>query len=169
METNQLIIRRFKVEDLCDFKELIRDKMNSKMSVYDDQFPIDDFNLQNILNYFISTDDFLAVILKNNKKLIGFISLNRIDDKTRNLGYCFHTDYQGFGYATEAITLIIEYCKKELKLDKLISGTALNNIPSMKLLNHFKFNEVSRSTGCFTNDENGNPINFVSCLFELKL
>lgn len=169
METKNLVIRKFIVEDLDYFKELIRDKMNSEMAIYDDQFPTDDNSLKSIFDYFMTTDEFMGVALKENNTIIGFVSLNRIDDISRNLGYCINSKYQGLGYATEAVGALINYAKYELKLKKLVSGTAKNNIPSVELLKHLNFIETKSSIASFVNDDNGNPIEFIAASYELCL
>lgn len=169
METLHLVIRRFEVRDFQDFSELIRDKQASKYAIYDDQFPTDEENLRNVLLYFTGTDEFFAVELKSENKVIGFISLNYTDDITRNLGYCIHTNYQGCGYAKEAISEILSYTKHKLKLHRLISGTAKANIPSVELLKSIGFSITGESTTSFVNDESGNPLEFKAYSFECIL
>lgn len=71
---------------------------------------------------------FFATELKFPKKMAGFVSLNYIDEHTRNLGYCIHTEYQGQGYASEVVMEIMKYAHKGLNVHKLISGTAVENI-----------------------------------------
>lgn len=57
----------------------------------------------------------------------------------------------------------------ELKLGKLISGTAEDNEPSVYLLTSAGFTITGKQQGSFVNDENGNPIVFMGCSFECKL
>ena len=169
METLQLVLRRFVTSDFQDFKELIRDKQASEYAIYDDQFPTDEENLRNVLLYFAGTDEFFAVELKSENKVIGFISLNYTDNSTRNLGYCIHTNYQGNGYAKEAISEILSYAKYNLKLHRLISGTAKANIPSVELLKSTGFSIAGESMASFVNDERGNPLEFTAYSFECIL
>lgn len=169
METSRLIIREFVLDDFVEFTELIRNKISSKYAVYDEQFPTDSESLKGLLSYFADSDEFFAVELKTENKVIGFISLNYIDDNTRNLGYCIHTSYQGRGYAKEAIEEVKKYAKEELELCMLISGTAEENEPSIHLLTSAGFTITGKQQGSFVNDENGNPIVFMGCSFECKL
>lgn len=169
METSRLIIRKFILDDFQDFAELIRDKMNSKYAVYDGQFPTDNESLTGLLSYFKDSDEFFAVVLKAEHKVIGFVSLNYIDDTTRNLGYCIHTSYQGNGFAKETVVEIKRYAKEELTLDKLISGTAEENEPSVRLLTSAGFTITGKRQESFVNDESGNPIVFTGCSFECIL
>lgn len=168
IETKRLFVRRFLTSDLEEFKVLIRDKMSTDMAPYDDQYPTDDASLQNILNYFTQTDEFLAVELKETNALIGYLALNKVDAQTKNLGYCILSSLWNKGYATEAVGELINYAKNVLHTKKLVSGTALINIPSVKLLKRFGFVEVSQGQISFARDENG-PIVFIGASYELSL
>lgn len=139
METDRLYIRKFVEEDIEAFCELIRNKMASPYAVYDHAFPTDDDGLHEVLRYFTSTDEFWALELKAESRVIGFISLNRVDEVSRNLGYCLHTEWHKKGYATEAAQRMIKYAAEELKLKKLVSGTAKENLPSVRLLDRLGF------------------------------
>lgn len=169
LETERLTIRRFETQDAENFCELIRDKMSSPVSAYDDQFPTDDKGVKVVFDYFMQEDAFMAVLLKKSNLLIGYIALNDVDNDVRNIGYCLHTAYWGKGYATEAIGAVIEYARDVLCLRKLISGTAVGNATSVKLLEKFNFREVSRRECSFACDKDGNPISFIGCSYELVL
>lgn len=169
METSRLILRRFMAGDFNDFRELIRDKMHSEYAVYDAQYPTDDESLRGILSYFAGSEEFFAVELKPGSKVIGLIALNRIDGETSNLGYCVHGAYQGNGYAGEAVARILEYARNDLKLRRLVSGTAETNTPSVRLLKSAGFVMTGKSVASFTADENGAPIEFTGCSFECIL
>ena len=170
MQTTNLKIRRFSSADYDDFAELIRDKMASEYAKYDHPFPTDDDSLKQILDYFSGTDEFYAVELIKTNKVIGFLSLNNCEEQgARNLGYCIHTQYQGKGYGTEAVNEIIRYAKEEMKLYKLITGTAKDNIPSVRLLSAVGFTKTGENIGSLGEDENGNPIESVGYSYEMLL
>ncbi len=166
METDHLIIRRFVRDDFQDFSNLICDKMRSRYAVYDEQFPTDHENVKALLYFFKDSEEFWAIELKATKNVIGFVSLNYIDEHTRNLGYCIHTEYQGKGFASEVVVEIMRYAHETLNVRKMISGTAEENEPSVKLLLKTGFSLVEKSKGSFVNDEKGNPIIFTGCSFE---
>ena len=153
MLTTNLKIRKFSNADFDDFAELIRDKMASEYAIYDHPFPTDDDTLKKILDYFSSSDEFYAVELTRTNKVIGFLTLNNCEERgVKNLGYCIHTQYQGKGYGTEAVNVIIRYAKEELKIYKLITGTAKNNIPSVRLLSTVGFKKIGENIGSFVKD-----------------
>jgi [ribosomal protein S5]-alanine N-acetyltransferase len=169
METERLKLRRFTPDDRDDFSELIRDKMRSPYAAYDEQFPTDDEGIKSTLAYFAGTDEFFAVVWKAERKVIGFIALNRIDEETRNLGYCIHSAYQGRGYAGEAVAAVIGYAKYTLKQRRLVAGTAEANIPSVWLLQSAGFTLTGKGAKSFAADGNGTPIVFTGCTFERLL
>jgi len=170
MQTTNLKIRRFCNEDFDDFAELIRDKMASKYAIYDHPFPTDDESLRKILDYFSGTDEFYAVVLTGTNKVIGFLTLNNCGEHgVRNLGYCLHSLYQGKGYGTEAVSEIIRYAKEELKIYKLVTGTAKDNIPSVRLLSAVGFKKTGEGIASFAKDECGNPIDCIVYSYEMLL
>ncbi len=166
METKRLILRRFLKDDFAAFAALIRDKMSSGLSRYDNQFPTDDEGLREVLSYIIGLDGFFAVIVKAEDRLIGFMALHAIDEETRNFGYFIHSRYQGKGYATEAAAPAIAYAKDTLHTRKLMASTAETNIPSVRLLERAGFLRTGRGDASFIKDAQGNPIVFSSLHFE---
>lgn len=146
METERLLIRRFSMDDIEGFAQLIRDKMASPYARYDHSFPTDDGGLRDVLGFFSESDEFWAVQLKESRKIIGFISLNHVDSVSRNLGYCLHTGYHGMGYAQEAAKRIIRFARDELGLEKLVTGTAKENQPSVRLLERLGFARIGEGS-----------------------
>lgn len=142
METERLYIRRYTKEDFPGFCELIRDKMASLYAKYDHAFPTEDAALMEVLNFFAISDEFWALEEKSEHKIIGFVSLNYVDEASRNLGYCLHTHWHGKGYASEAARRIIRYAREELGLEKLVTGTAEENLPSVRLLERLGFTRL---------------------------
>ena len=63
METKNLIIRQFVLDDLQDFSVLIRAKMNSEYAIYDEPFPTDDKGIKGVLSFFKDSNEFYAVEL----------------------------------------------------------------------------------------------------------
>ena len=142
METERLYIRRYTKEDFPGFCELIRDKMASPYAKYDHTFPTEDAALMEVLNFFAISDEFWALEEKSEHKIIGFVSLNYVDEASRNLGYCLHTHWHGRGYASETARRIIRYAREELGLEKLVTGTAEENLPSVRLLERLGFTRL---------------------------
>lgn len=65
--------------------------------------------------------------------MIGYVCFHE-DNGNYDLGFCFHSDYQGNGYAYESCTAIIEYMEKERGVKVFTAGTALKNAPPVNCL-----------------------------------
>lgn len=173
METNEILterleIRAFREGDRAGFAALIRDKMASPFAAYDEQYPVDEQGLRGLFECFLRTDEFFAVSEIASRRLIGYVALNAVEGDTRNLGYCLHSAFQGKGYAAEAARAMIAYAKKR-GVRMLVSGTALENAPSVRLLEKLGFSETDRSVGSFVCGDDGRPILFSGIRYELPL
>ncbi|MFD1031635.1 GNAT family N-acetyltransferase [Metaplanococcus flavidus] len=70
-------------------------------------------------------------------KLVGTINLFRIFRgplQSAMIGYAVDRNYNGKGYATEAIRLMVEYAFKELGLHRIEAGVMPHNAPSLRVL-----------------------------------
>lgn len=166
IETERLVLRRFDPADHEPLKALLADKEGSEFSAYDQFFPFDDDSVRRALEYFAATGDFLAVELAAEKALIGYIAIP--GGETRNLGFCFHSTYRRRGYAFEACSAVIERLFAECGTDKFETGTAKANAQAVRLLEKLGFAKTAEEESSFRNDEDGNPIVFIGCLYELK-
>ncbi len=108
---------------------------------------------------------FFAVCLSD--ALIGYAALHRHGDAC-DLGYCFRSDHHGKGYAKESISAILGTLKQE-GVTCVSAGTALDNIPSVRLLNSLRFRQTGTEKVSFYKDGNGEDIVFDGGWFELKL
>ena len=107
-ETDRLIIRKFKEEDVFDLFNYL-----SKPEVVKYE-PYNIYNLEAAKKEAIrrSNDNaFLGVVLKENDVLIGNLYYQQIDKEfnTWEIGYVFNSDYQNNGYATESVKKLIEF------------------------------------------------------------
>ena len=84
-----------------------------------------------ILKMFINEKKVFAIVLKENQKVIGSIGIEEcrqdLDKNLENLlgkelGYVLSKDYWNKGIMTEAVSKVIEYCFKTLKIKLPISN-----------------------------------------------
>ncbi|MDE5599245.1 MAG: GNAT family N-acetyltransferase [Lachnospiraceae bacterium] len=86
-----------------------------------------------------------------------WVSLKRIWD-----------DFRVSEYAKECYQALINlFSDKGIK--RLTAGTALKNIPSVRLLNSLGFKQIGTEKVSFYQDEDGNDIYFDGGIFELKM
>lgn len=79
--------------------------------------------------------------MKATGQIIGMISLMNVSEKNRNaeIGYWLGKKYWGKGYATEAVSLILRYGFKELKLFRIWARVFHPNLTSIRLLEKVGF------------------------------
>ncbi len=168
IRTARLILRNFATADWHSLKKMIVPYMSSAYGKYDSQWPMDDEGIQGVCEWFSKGDDYLAVCEKKSGVLVGMVCMNPADrEGVYNLGYIFSPGHCSRGYAYESCMAYISYVFEELGAKEVITGTAVANIPSCRLLERLGLPIVKESTGSFCNDEHGNPITFKS--YEYKL
>ena len=162
LETERLIIRNFTSEDWEDLAELGIRYEQTELAKYDDgPWPEDPEKYKEITRNFEKGDRFVAVILKENNKLIGLIVKTKKSGNDFEFGYNFHTDYQGRGYASESCKVILDYMFDTLNAELVTAGTAKVNEASNKLLKRLGFKREGEKKISFRKDDEGNPVEFI--------
>lgn len=160
METERLIIRRFRAEDWEDLYDYLSQEDVVKYE------PCDVFNEEESRTEALrrSTDSaFWAVCLKSTGKMIGNLYFQQSEPKdygTWEFGYVLNSDFQGYGYATEACNQLLNYGFEMLKMRRVIANCDPSNTRSWKLLERLKLRREGHfmQTGYFKCDNNGDPI-----------
>ena len=96
--------------------------------------------------------------------MIGYICFHE-DNGNYDLGFCFHSDYQGKGYAFESCRAVMDYMINEQNIKTFTAGTALKNKPSCKLLERLGFMLQKTEQLSFQKDMEGNDITFEGGIF----
>jgi RimJ/RimL family protein N-acetyltransferase len=171
LETERLIIRNFTHEDWQRIYEIALDYEKSEYAIYDHgPWPSELEEYKKIAEWFSNGDDFIAVVLKEEEKVIGWIAKGKKEKKEKayNLGYILHSSFHGKGYATESCKAVMKYIFDELQANEIITGTGKLNIPSNKLLKRLGFKKIGESNQAFRKDEEGNPIEFIGIDYMLS-
>ena len=139
--TERLIIREFKFFDDTDLYEMCSDPLTAYNAGWTPHVTI--YDTRNVVLNYKNNSDTMAVILKENHKLIGTISLyrNNIRPKIncRELGFCLNKTYRNLGYMTEAVEAVLEYGFNKLKLDLIMVCHHEKNYASKAVINKFPF------------------------------
>ena len=85
--------------------------------------------------------------LVETQALAGYVCFHR-EGEAYDLGYCFHSAYQGKGYAWESASALLEYLASQGAV-VFTAGTALDNLPSRRLLERLGFALVSTEQVAF--------------------
>jgi ribosomal-protein-alanine N-acetyltransferase len=146
-ETDRLTIRNFDPGDWQDLQEVAVRYQASEWAKYEDPWPTSTEEVKGMVEWFAEGDDYLAVCLKATGKLIGLIAIERRKDQeglVHNLGYVFHSGYHSHGYAAEGCRAAMEYVFGQLGADGILTGTHLDNEPSVRLLKKLGLRSVDR-------------------------
>lgn len=79
-----------------------------------------------------------------NEKIIGFINDCGFSDDEIEIGYVIHPQYQGQGYATEAVQAVIEELK-QMGFKRVIAGYFSQNIASFKVMKKCGMQPIDRT------------------------
>lgn len=169
LQSERLLIRNFQVSDWKSLHEIIIKYQESEFAPYDQQWPTSNEEIVKITEWFANGDSYLAVCIKELKRLIGFVGLipEKEGEGIYNIGYVFDHDYHRQGYATEACRAVLHNAFGQLNAYKIITGTASVNLPSIKLLEGLGFHKIGEEKASFKKDENGKPIEFIGYQFVL--
>lgn len=159
INTNRLYIRNLRESDWTEMKHIFSDFNRSKYAIYDAALPITDTEVKKLTKRFAETNLFFAVFLKEAPHMAGYVCFHK-DKDAYDLGYCFHSAYQGKGFAFESCEALMLGFKEQYGARVFTAGTAINNIPSCKLLKKLGFVCVSTETLSFHKDSVGNDILF---------
>ena len=131
LETERLILRKFKLEDAKDmYNNWATDKECNKYLTWPLHKSIEETKevIQKWIDEYGNGSYNWVVELKNTNELIGSISVVRMHKKDLNceIGYCYGSKYWGNGYASEALKKVIDYllndCNFHLLEARHISG-----------------------------------------------
>lgn len=170
IKTERLLIRKVVANDWINLKRIWDDFRVSKYAKYDVPHKSDANEIKSQVSRWEDANKgethlFFAVCLGN--EVIGYIDFHDIGNGYE-CGYCFHSDYHGKGYAKESYQALINLFS-DRGIKRLTAGTALKNIPSVRLLNSLGFTQIGTEKVSFYQDEEGNDIYFDGGIFELKI
>lgn len=151
LETNRIILRQWKQEDLPVFAELNSDPEVMKY------FP-------KVLNRKESDEvaqgcqslisekgwGFWAAQLKSSNKFIGFVGLHNPKPilpfaPCVEIGWRLHKSYWGHGYATEAAHKALSYSFEKLGLSEVVSFTTVSNVRSRAVMERLGFQNTNQN------------------------
>lgn len=160
IETDRLTIRRFTPPDDQDLYEYLS---NPDVYLYEPGNPINREQAHELALQRSAGNDFWAVILKSENKLIGHLYFKKLEPEeqmTWELGYIFNPAYQGKGYASEAAGALVDYAFTHYHAHRVMARCNPENTASWKLLEKIGFNREAyfRSYHFFRKDEAGSPL-----------
>lgn len=167
LRTERLIIRCIQPEDWKAVQSIWQDFAQSSFARYDVPHDTADEAVRTRIarwaGFSGSTEHlFFAVCLEH--RLIGYIAFNQRENG-HEIGYCFHSDAHGKGYAKESHLVLFDYLR-EIGITRFLVRTALANTPSVRLLASLGFHQTGTEQVSFSKDENGKEFIFEGGIFE---
>lgn len=169
LKTDRLTIRRIAEDDWKSLQRIWKDFSSSEYAQYDKPHDTDAEAVRARIGKwakFKSSTEHMFFAICLDDILIGYIAFN-IRESSHEIGYCFHSDYHGFGYAKESHIALFDYLRT-LGITKFTAGTALNNHPSVALLKSLGFVMTGTENVSFYIDAQENDIIFEGGIFELN-
>jgi len=152
IETDRLLLRAWQETDLSDLYEYASVEGVGDMAGWKPHETID--VSRTILQSFISWKNELAIIYKENGKVIGSIGFHQSwanDDseyshlKMKNIGYVLSKAYWGRGLMPEAVAAAIKFCFAEFEVDALTCGHIPDNNRSKRVIEKCGFTFVKQN------------------------
>ena len=155
-ETERLILRRYREDDLQDLFEYLSD---TKVVEYEPYKPMTLDETKENLKWRISTDEMIAVELKNTHKMIGNVYMGNREFEALEIGYVFNRNYWGNGYAAESCKALIQQAFTN-GIHRIYAECDPDNKSSWKLLDALGFRREAhlKKNVYFWKDENEKPV-----------
>jgi len=121
LETKRLILRDWQLDDLDDLYEYAQNPHVGPIAGWK---PHSSKNVSlDVLKSFIKDGNVWAIVLKENRKVIGSIRLypdeNRGKYKAKSINFVLSYDYWGNGFMTEAVKCVVEHAFTSSDIDLL--------------------------------------------------
>lgn len=160
IETDRLIIRRFLCNDWMDLYEYLSQE---QVVIYEPYGILTEKECKMEAAIRSRSEAFLAVCLKDTKKLIGNIYFSQQEPKDYGnweIGYVFNPIYYGNGYALESCKAVMNYGIKNLKVRRVVAMCNPDNKSSWRLLERLNMRREGHlhENIFFKRNENGQPI-----------
>ncbi|TFG73592.1 MAG: N-acetyltransferase [Anaerolineales bacterium] len=141
LETERLIMRAFQDKDILDFAWYRSDPYVAQYQGWDAPYSVEkaaEFVAENKVICPGTPGEWhqIALELKDGSQLIGdcVFHILKEDAQQAEIGFTLSRQYQGLGYATEAVTRLVDYLFGELQLHRICAICDVENQTSSKLL-----------------------------------
>jgi RimJ/RimL family protein N-acetyltransferase len=141
IETDRLTLRRYVENDYDDLLKLQSNPDVTRFLLYDVRTPeqVKEALTGRLADVPMDADGqalTVAVVLRDTGQHLGEVTLflNNVEQRTGEIGYVFHPESHGHGYAAEASVELLRLGFEELGLHRIIARLDARNTASVKLL-----------------------------------
>lgn len=155
--TKRLILRNFQPEDVEDYFEYMSLPYTAAHENFD---PLTYEKCKELVEKRQERDDFWAVELRKEGKLIGDLCYTPLQYGAYEIGYDFNVRFEKHGYATEACAALVRYIFTTLGGRRITAECNEENDNSWRLLERLGFRREGHfmQDVAFKYDEDDNPI-----------
>jgi [ribosomal protein S5]-alanine N-acetyltransferase len=152
LSTDRLVIRPYVIGDVQEAWELMQDP-ELFTYLHMEAMSLDEY--QELFQWLIDSydtpydEDFkysFAVTLKESGDMVGWCGVGRLDlnPSDKEIYYLIGRRYWGNGYASEAVTALIDYCFNVIRLPRIVAKVDPKNVASKTILekNGFTFEHI---------------------------
>ena len=141
LETDRLLLRPTKEEDLKVIWGILCDK---KVAEHYLVGKLEKANNEDVFQW--------SIILKSENKCIGQASCqkshdefgNENSDNIRDVGWFLDSNYHRMGYGSEVAKAVLDYMFKEVRIDKIETCVATDNIASWRVIEKLGFHRTGK-------------------------
>lgn len=136
IETQRLTIKPYSLEDLDGLVELLTNPAITKTFMvpeFESREQMEDLAKKLIAFSQEEDTEHLEYGIYLDKKVIGFVNDCGIEDEEIEIGYVIHPDFQGYGYATEAVQAIL-WELRTMGFHKVTAGCFPENTASRRVM-----------------------------------
>lgn len=165
IETDELIVRNFELKDQDDLCEYMMQRVDAEFERYED-FTKDKSKSE--IEFRSKSDEFYAIELKKEHKVIGNVYFGKRNFESRELGYVLNENYQKKGYASAACKAFIDYAFKN-GVRRIFAECCPQNTASWKLMEKIGLKREAqfKEDVSHRKDDNGNPIYWDTYVYAL--
>lgn len=156
IETKRLLLRRFREGDLDDLYRYLSDPEVVRFEPYR---PMSLEEVRQNLEWRVSTEEMIAVELKDTGRLIGNVYLGRREFQSMELGFVFNKTYWGKGLASESCRAAVQWAFAQ-GVHRVFAECDPENEKSWRLLEALGFSREGwlKQNVFFWEDASGSPI-----------
>ena len=140
LETDRLLLRPVKSEDLKRFYELLNDP-EVAASTFSIPHPLSPQKAKRWLNYYVDSsqhgnDRHWAIINKSDPTMIGMVNVYDFDAKKiqAEIGFWIGKEFWAMGYGSEAVKAVVHFLMSTLLVNRLIATYQSSNLASARIL-----------------------------------
>jgi RimJ/RimL family protein N-acetyltransferase len=149
LESKRLLMRPIALEDKIEIFEYRSDEKTNRFQGWIPETITDvELFIEKNEKQFNSPDTWFqfVICLKSSHKIIGDLGVHfmGVDNKQVELGFTLNKDFHNCGYASEAVTRLIDYLFKDSKKNRIIASVDPQNLSSIRLLERIGFRKDAR-------------------------